>query len=116
MGDQGETDFKIICISTSDHDAKKIKTMDDLEKVKPGLLDNLRLWLRRYKTSDGKPENSLAQDEPHDMEKTLDIIKETHDRWNIFCGNDRRRSLKYSLHGGGDEEQKKSHQKKQKKM
>jgi len=107
--DEGETDYKILCISTSDPDAKHIHSTEDLEKIKPGYLDNLRLWLKRYKTTDGKPENNLAQDEPYDLTKTLDIIKETHDRWNMLCGNSRRR-LNYSLYGGdaetGDEEKK----------
>ena len=100
--DEGETDYKILCISTSDPDAKHIHSTEDLEKIKPGYLDNLRLWLKRYKTTDGKPENNLAQDEPYDLTKTLDIIKETHDRWNMLCGNSRRR-LNYSLYGGDAE-------------
>jgi len=102
--DEGETDYKILCIAISDPDAKHIHSTDDLDKIKPGYLDNLRLWLKRYKTSDGKPENTLAQDEPYGLTKTLDIIKETHDRWNMLCGN-QRRALKYSLYGADEDEE-----------
>lgn len=35
--------------------------MQDLERYKPGITARLVDWLKRYKTSDGKPENSLAQ-------------------------------------------------------
>eukprot|EP00592_Proboscia_alata_P022521 CAMPEP_0194424354 /NCGR_PEP_ID=MMETSP0176-20130528/23623_1 /TAXON_ID=216777 /ORGANISM="Proboscia alata, Strain PI-D3" /LENGTH=1098 /DNA_ID=CAMNT_0039234061 /DNA_START=232 /DNA_END=3525 /DNA_ORIENTATION=+ len=79
--DEGETDHKILCIALSDPDADKIHTTDDLERVKPGTMKRLVDWLKRYKTSDGKPENKLAQEEPTSVQEALAIIRETNIRW-----------------------------------
>jgi 3'-phosphoadenosine 5'-phosphosulfate synthase len=62
--------------------------LEDLERVKPGHLDRLRDWLKRYKTSDGKPENSLASETPKTKEEALTVIQETHARWRALCGHD----------------------------
>lgn len=86
--DEGETDYKILCIALTDKDASSIHSMDDLERVKPGTLDKLRDWLKRYKTSDGKPENTLASEYPKSASEALQIVEETHARWNALCGHD----------------------------
>ena len=86
--DEGETDHKIICIAVSDKDSRSINNMDDLERVKPRTLDNLRDWLKRYKTSDGKPENKLASETPKTVTEALEVVKETHRRWERLCGLD----------------------------
>mmetsp|Transcript_14505 Transcript_14505/g.27666 ORF Transcript_14505/g.27666 Transcript_14505/m.27666 type:complete len:588 (-) Transcript_14505:28-1791(-) len=85
--DEGETDHKIICIALSDPDAPSIHSMDDLDRVKPGHTARLVDWLKRYKTSDGKPENSLARDTPTTAQEANDIIAETHARWRKLCGH-----------------------------
>jgi len=59
--DEGEVDHKIIVIRLSDPLAPSISTMDELERHKPGTVANLIHWLKYYKTSDGKPANSLAK-------------------------------------------------------
>uniref|UniRef100_A0A7S4HZ83 Inorganic diphosphatase n=1 Tax=Odontella aurita TaxID=265563 RepID=A0A7S4HZ83_9STRA len=84
--DEGETDHKIICIALSDPDASKIHSMEDLDRVKPGHTARLLDWLKRYKTSDGKPENALAQDFPTTIQEANEIIAETHERWRKLCG------------------------------
>mmetsp|Transcript_33174 Transcript_33174/g.48648 ORF Transcript_33174/g.48648 Transcript_33174/m.48648 type:complete len:1079 (-) Transcript_33174:147-3383(-) len=83
--DEGETDNKIICIAVEDVDASKINNMEDLERVKPGMTEKLRDWLKRYKTSDGKPENSLASEEPTNVEEAMKLVEETHQRWRVLC-------------------------------
>mmetsp|Transcript_32281 Transcript_32281/g.39632 ORF Transcript_32281/g.39632 Transcript_32281/m.39632 type:complete len:1156 (+) Transcript_32281:158-3625(+) len=83
--DDGETDHKIICISTSDPLAATVHTMADFEARRPGYLDGLKDWLKRYKTSDGKAENSLAQEEPTSVEQAMGIIKECSERWMALC-------------------------------
>lgn len=85
--DEGETDHKIICIALSDPDSDRIRSMDDLERVKPGHTARLMDWLKRYKTSDGKPENALAQETPTTIAEANDIIYETHERWRRLCGH-----------------------------
>jgi 3'-phosphoadenosine 5'-phosphosulfate synthase len=93
--DEGETDHKIMCMALSDPDAGSIKSIEDLERVKPGYLDMLRDWLKRYKTSDGKPENSLASETPRNALQALEVIVEVNQRWQTLCGKDgsRRSSL-----------------------
>jgi len=86
--DEGETDHKIICITLADPDASRINNMEDLDVVKPGTTARLIDWLKRYKTSDGKPENKLAQDEPTSVEEAVEIIGETHSRWRKLCGKE----------------------------
>ena len=87
MIDEGETDYKIICIAKGDPDFGKIHNMDDLEAVKPGILSRLIDWLKRYKTSDGKPENKLSSEKPSSIEDATIIIRDTHKRWAKLCGD-----------------------------
>ena len=86
--DEGETDHKILCISLSDPLSNKIYTMDDLEVHKPGTLHKLRDWLKRYKTSDGKAENTLASEVPRSSQQAMQVVNECHDRWKSLCGLD----------------------------
>jgi len=96
--DEGETDHKVICIVLSDPDASKIHSMADLESVKPGTVDNLVHWLKRYKTSDGKAVNRLANDDPTTIEKAIEIVNETHSRWKRLCF-DKNADLGFSYEG-----------------
>jgi 3'-phosphoadenosine 5'-phosphosulfate synthase len=84
--DEGETDHKVICIALSDPDASRINSMTDLDNVKPGTTERLIDWLKRYKTSDGKPENKLGQETPTTVYEATSIIEETHERWRKLCG------------------------------
>jgi 3'-phosphoadenosine 5'-phosphosulfate synthase len=85
--DEGETDHKIICISLQDPDASRINSMYDLDAIKPGTTEKLIDWLKRYKTSDGKPENSLSQEKPTTVSTAMSIIEETHQSWRSLCGH-----------------------------
>ena len=84
--DEGEMDNKIICIAVSDPNASSIHSMEDLERARPGITDKLKDWLKRYKTSDGKPENPLASENPSSSKESIDLIHETHNRWKNLCG------------------------------
>jgi 3'-phosphoadenosine 5'-phosphosulfate synthase len=85
--DEGETDHKIIALRLDDKDAHLIHDMASLEYVKPGLISKLIDWLKKYKTSDGKPENFLSSDFPTSESEAINIINECHDRWiNLKAG------------------------------
>lgn len=84
--DEGEMDNKVICISLTDPDAGSIRSIGDLERIKPGTIELLKDWLKRYKTSDGKPENALASEDPTSVKEAMDLIDETHARWKNLCG------------------------------
>jgi len=86
--DEGETDHKILCIALSNEHQQYIHTTADLDTYYPGKLNQLRDWLKRYKTSDGKKENTLASDIPKTVQEAMDVIAETHQRWRSLCGHD----------------------------
>jgi 3'-phosphoadenosine 5'-phosphosulfate synthase len=79
--DQGEVDHKILVISLDDPDASRINSVDDLKKVKPGVLEALVDWLKNYKIPEGKKVNEFAREEPTSSEEAIKIIMATHERW-----------------------------------
>lgn len=80
--DEGEVDYKILAIALSDPLASEVYDLDDLERVKPGTLHKLKHWLKFYKTSDGKPANSLASEEAASKVEAIKVIAHTHASWN----------------------------------
>jgi len=89
--DEGETDHKILCIALNDKDANQIHNLEDLERIKPGHMERLKDWMKRYKTADGKPENALASEIPKTVEQASKVVAETHLRWRSLCGHDNTR-------------------------
>jgi len=83
--DEGETDHKILCIHDGDALADKVRDISDLERYRPGYVAQLVRWLKNYKTSDGKPQNVLAREEPTSSEEAVAIVRETHARWELLC-------------------------------
>jgi inorganic pyrophosphatase len=83
MIDDGELDWKVIAISTSDPKASEINDVEDVEKHFPGELEKIRVWFRDYKTPDGKPQNKFGLDDKcMNRAYTLAVIEETHDFYN----------------------------------
>ncbi|KAJ1432668.1 3-phosphoadenosine 5-phosphosulfate synthase-like protein 2 [Ochromonadaceae sp. CCMP2298] len=74
--DEGETDHKIIVLRQTDQHFDRIDTVADLERYYPGTVDRLVDWLKNYKTSDGKPQNTLTSDEPTSPAAAKAIITE----------------------------------------
>lgn len=60
--DEGETDWKVLGISLDDPACKLINSVADIETHKPGITFTLRDWYKKYKTADGKAENTFAFD------------------------------------------------------
>ena len=86
--DEGETDHKIIVIRSTDKHFDRIHSVYDLNKYKPGVIDNLVDWLKNYKTSDGKPVNRLAQEDPTSAAEAMDIIEQVSDFYeDLISGN-----------------------------
>ncbi len=79
--DEGETDHKIIAIREGDDLFNQVSSMSDLEKIKPGITTRLIHWLKYYKTSDGKPVNTLKSEVPTTATEALALIKEVHESW-----------------------------------
>lgn len=62
MLDEGETDWKLLAIDTSDPLAGELSGPADVEAKCPGLLRATVEWFRLYKVPDGKPPNTFAYD------------------------------------------------------
>jgi len=82
MIDDGETDWKVICINADDPLASQLNDIGDVERVLPGYISVIREWLRMYKTVDGKPVNQFGLGEKaQNREYTMQVIQETHEFW-----------------------------------
>jgi len=82
MIDDGETDWKVICIAADDPLAPQLNDVSDVERVLPGYINVMREWLRMYKTVDGKPMNEFAlKEKALDKTYTMAVIEETHQFW-----------------------------------
>ena len=75
--DQGEVDWKLVCMRDYPDFESHRKVQFTKEKV-----EEVRDWFERYKTYDGKPKNKFAfNGELLDVEKTKEIIEVTHQAW-----------------------------------
>lgn len=82
MIDDGETDWKVVCIACDDPLAQKLDDIADVEREVPGLIGVMREWLRKYKTVDGKQPNAFGLEERAlDKAYTMRVVDETHQFW-----------------------------------
>lgn len=82
MIDDGQMDWKVVCISVNDPVTRFIKDITDVPKFLPGCLDALREWFRVYKICQGGVENKFAFDgEFKSKEFTMKVIEESHYMW-----------------------------------
>ncbi|KAL4239743.1 Inorganic pyrophosphatase [Mactra antiquata] len=87
--DEGETDWKIICIDVNDPLADQLNDIADIETLMPGFIKATREWFTVYKIPDGKPANKFAYDgEAKNREFALRVIQETHEQWKKLVGED----------------------------
>ena len=87
--DEGETDWKIITINTSDPLADQLDDIEDVEKLLPGLLRATVEWFKIYKIPDGKPANEFAfKGEAKNREFAEKVVEETSAFWKSLVGNE----------------------------
>ncbi|KYR01546.1 inorganic pyrophosphatase [Tieghemostelium lacteum] len=85
MIDAGETDWKILCIDVNDPVASQINSIDDVEKVLPGKIQEVFTFLRDYKIPDGKGPNQFAYDSKLlGSSFAVQVIQETHHDWKTI--------------------------------
>lgn len=83
MIDEGETDWKILCIDVTDPLADKINDIADVETHFPGKTKEVFTFLRDYKIPDGKPANVFAfNGELKNKAFAMKTIEETHEEWH----------------------------------
>jgi len=99
MIDEGETDWKIVCIDIKDPLAEQINTIADLEKVLPGKAQQVFTFLRDYKIPDGKPPNVFAfNGELKDTEFAIKVTEETHHEWHqLITGATPNKAQRYTI-------------------
>lgn len=80
--DEGETDWKVLCIDTTDPLAEALNDVGDIENHMPGFLRATHEWFKIYKMPTGKPANEFAfNGEAKNKEFAEKIILETHKQW-----------------------------------
>mmetsp|Transcript_14140 Transcript_14140/g.26595 ORF Transcript_14140/g.26595 Transcript_14140/m.26595 type:complete len:244 (-) Transcript_14140:4240-4971(-) len=78
--DQGEADWKLLCIDIQSPLAAQLSSPADVEKVFPGRLKALQTWYEEIKTYDGKPRNRF-EGGVEDSSKALKVIETAHKHW-----------------------------------
>jgi inorganic pyrophosphatase len=82
MIDDGQMDWKIICVNHADAISRFLEDIDDVPKFLPGCLEALREWLRVYKICQGGVENKFAfNGEFRDKAFAMKVISESHRMW-----------------------------------
>ena len=101
--DEGETDHKIIMIRNTDPHFEQVNNMADLERFKPGITAKLDDWLISYKTSDGKPLNTLTSNTPTQPSEAAAVVDQVAGFYNNLVFQPGTNSHGYSLptKGGG---------------
>lgn len=85
MVDDGEVDWKVICIRADDPKASLVNDVEDVEREFPGELKRIFEWFRDYKIPDGKPENKFGYDNQClNKEFAEKVISETHGFYNAL--------------------------------
>lgn len=98
MIDDGELDWKIICIATSDPLAAKLNDVEDVERELPGELQKILEWFRDYKTPDGKPQNRFGyNNKTQPAAFAAEVIKETNAAWAALKSGARENDDGYAL-------------------
>lgn len=78
--DQGQVDWKILCINNFDPLSKKVHGPHDVEKVFPGKIPAIVDWLENIKVFDGKKKNTITGNILN-ADAALDIIAKGHQQW-----------------------------------
>lgn len=88
MLDDGELDWKLIVLNTSDPLADQVNNVADVETHFPGTISGIREWFRWYKTPDGKPINAFGYDETClDADFAKKVVEETnHHYLDLMAG------------------------------
>lgn len=93
--DEGEIDWKVIGINVDDAMAGELNDIEDVERLMPGKVEEVREWFKMYKTAEGKGENEYAYGgEAKGAAFALKVVEETHESW---------RSLKEGRIANGDD-------------
>ena len=87
MIDEGETDWKVIAIDVSDPLAPAMNSIEDVDKLMPGLLTHTFRWFQVYKVPTGKPLSQFGLDGKfQSADFARQVAEETHKQWRRLIG------------------------------
>ncbi|KAL3877367.1 hypothetical protein ACJMK2_035088 [Sinanodonta woodiana] len=87
--DEGETDWKVLCIDVNDPNASKMNDIEDVERLMPGFLRATFEWFSLYKVPDGKEVNKFAfGGDAKKRDYTIEKIIEAHEQWKKLIGKE----------------------------
>ena len=80
----------MIAINTADPSISEYSNINDVERLKPGLLRRTVEWFKYYKVPDGKPVNKFAFNETFkDQGFALEVVNHTHASWKQLINKER---------------------------
>jgi len=79
--DEGELDHKILAIALDDPKVGSINSAADLDTAYPGTMAKVVDWMKMYKTTDGKPINTLVSDTSDSAEDAVKVVEECNEHW-----------------------------------
>ncbi|PSC76323.1 inorganic pyrophosphatase [Micractinium conductrix] len=98
MIDDGELDWKVICIRADDPMAAKLNDVEDVEREMPGELEKVRTWFQDYKIPDGKGANKFGYNNKClNKAFAVEVIEETHTFYNKLRSGARANTEELSL-------------------
>jgi len=101
MIDDGELDWKVICIRVDDKMAQELDDIADVEAKCKGTISGIREWFRWYKTPDEKPLNAFGfHGKALNKAEALAVVAETHESWHKLCGSTDKGKLWVPSSGG----------------
>ncbi|KAH8896853.1 inorganic pyrophosphatase [Thozetella sp. PMI_491] len=82
MIDDDKTDWKIIAINVNDTLAAYVNTVEDVEKYRPGVTQDMYEWFKYYKVARGNPINVITGEAYQAATTIVDVIEQSHGWWN----------------------------------
>jgi inorganic pyrophosphatase len=79
--DSGETDWKVVAISTEDPAAQFMEDIGDVNRIRPGILHALVEWLRKYKSLSGVINLFAFDGVPQNRAYAESVIDLAHEHW-----------------------------------
>lgn len=99
MVDGGETDWKLLAVDPTDATTGKWRSVDEISAER---VNALREWLRDYKTTDGKGQNTFAFDGlPAGPGLALQAVMTTHRHWEALWSQRRQCNFYLPADDGG---------------
>lgn len=99
--DEGEADWKIVCIGMDDPWAASLNDVNDVEDLLPGTIDSIREWFRTYKlldSEDSVPNRFSLDERCMPAAYGMGIVNHTHASWKELVTGEKDRLVDGVVH------------------